>query len=303
MKTGGRLPAWLTKPMTNPAATRLVRETLESHGLNTVCDEAKCPNRVDCFARGTATFMILGDRCTRDCRFCAVSHAGPLPVDAAEPDEVASAATTLGLSFVVVTSVTRDDLPDGGAAQFAATVRAIRSADPSAGIEVLVPDFGGSADAIETVLAAGPDVFGHNVETVERLYPAVRKDARYERSLEVLSHAAASTSGALVKSSLMLGLGETREELRSALADVLAAGVEIIYLGQYLRPSAGHHPVARFVTPEEFDEIASECLSMGFRWASAGPFIRSSYRAHEAVKALGSRRPSFVDSVRRKERA
>jgi lipoic acid synthetase len=288
--------------MTDPAETRLVRETLRSHALNTVCDEAKCPNRVDCFAQGTAAFMILGDRCTRDCRFCAVSHASPLPVDPAEPDEVASAATTLGLDFVVVTSVTRDDLPDGGAAQFAATVRAIRRGAPSAGIEVLVPDFGGSSDAIETVLATGPDVFGHNVETVGRLYPAVRKDARYERSLEVLSRAAASTSGALVKSSLMLGLGETRDELMRALADVLAAGVEIIYLGQYLRPSAGHHPVARFVAPEEFDELAVECLSMGFRWASAGPFIRSSYRAHEAVAALGGRRPAPVESVLGKER-
>jgi len=302
VKTVARLPAWLTKPLTNPAETRLVRETLRSHGLNTVCDEARCPNRVDCFSRGTAAFMILGDRCTRDCRFCAVSHASPLPVDPAEPDEVASAATTLGLNFVVVTSVTRDDLPDGGAAQFAATIQAIRRADPSAGIEVLVPDFGGSVEAIETVLAAGPDVFGHNVETVERLYPAVRKDARYERSLEVLSRAAASTSRALVKSSIMLGLGETREEVRRVLADLLTAGVEIVYLGQYLRPSGEHHPVARFVTPEEFDGFASECLSMGFRWASAGPFIRSSYRAHEAVAALGSRRPAFVDSVRGEER-
>ena len=303
MKTGARLPAWLTKPMADPAETRLVRETLKSHRVNTVCDEARCPNRVDCFSRGTATFMILGDRCTRDCGFCAVAHASPLPVDTAEPDEVASAATTLGLDYVVVTSVTRDDLPDGGAAQFAATIRAIRRADARAGIEVLVPDFGGSSSAIETVLAAGPDVFGHNVETVERLYPAVRKGARYKRSLEVLSHAAAAASEALVKSALMLGMGETREELRRALADVLASGVDIIYLGQYLRPSAEHHPVARFVPPAEFDELASECLSMGFRWASAGPFIRSSYRAHEAVAALGSRSTAPLDSGQGKERA
>ena len=303
MKTGARLPAWLTKPLTNPAETRLVRETLKSHRLNTVCEEARCPHRVDCFSRGTATFLFLGDRCTRDCGFCAISHASPRSVDPAEPDEVASAATTLGLDFVVVTSVTRDDLPDGGAAHFAATIRAIRGANPRAGIEVLVPDFGGSPASIETVLAAAPDVFGHNVETVERLYPAVRKGARYERSLDVLSCAAASTSGALIKSALMLGMGETREELRRALADVLAAGVDIICLGQYLRPSVEHHPVARFVTPEEFDELASECLSMGFRWASAGPFIRSSYRAHEAVAALGKRRPALLDSAQGKEPA
>ena len=303
MKTGARLPAWLTKPLANPTETRLVRETLKSHRLNTVCEKARCPNRVDCFSRGTATFMILGDRCTRDCRFCAVSHASPLPVDPVEPDEVASAATILGLDFVVVTSVTRDDLPDGGAAHFAATIRAIRGADPRVGIEVLVPDFGGSPGPMETVLAAAPDVFGHNVETIERLYPAVRKGARYERSLGVLSRAAASTPGTLIKSALMLGMGETREELRRALADVLAAGVDIIYLGQYLRPSVEHHPVARFVTPEEFDELASECLSMGFRWASAGPFIRSSYRAHEAVAALGKRRPALLDSAQGKEPA
>jgi lipoic acid synthetase len=289
--------------MANPAETRLVRETLKSHRVNTVCDEARCPNRVDCFSRGTATFMILGNRCTRDCGFCAVSHGSPVPVDPGEPDEVASAATTLGLDFVVVTSVTRDDLPDGGAAQFAATIRAIRRANPRAGIEVLVPDFDGSPDGVETVLAASPDVFGHNVETIERLYPTVRKGAGYQRSLEVLSRAAGSSSGTLVKSGLMLGMGETREELGQALADVLAAGVEIIYLGQYLRPSAAHHPVARFVTPEEFDELASECLAMGFRWASAGPFIRSSYRAHEAVAALGKPRPALLDSVQGKERA
>ena len=303
MKTAVRLPGWLTKPMTDPGETRLVRRTLESHRLNTVCDEARCPNRVDCFSRGTATFMILGDSCTRDCKFCAVSHAGPLPLDPAEPDEVASAATTLGLDFVVVTSVTRDDLADGGASQFAATVRAVRASRTGVGIEVLVPDFKGSREAIDVVLESGPDVFGHNVETVRRLYPAVRERARHERSLHVLSQAAASGSGALVKSSLMLGMGETREELEQALADVMSAGAEIVCLGQYLRPSVDHHPVARFVPPEEFDELAVMCRSMGFRWVSAGPFVRSSYRAHEAVAALGKRRPPMDGNMMGKERA
>ena len=300
MKTGARLPAWLTKPMPDPEETRLVRKTLASHHVNTVCDEAKCQNRVDCFSRGTATFMILGDRCTRDCAFCAVSHAGQLPPDPAEPDEVASAATTLGLDFVVLTSVTRDDLPDGGAAHFAATVRAVRAATPGVGVEVLVPDFGGSHDAIDTVLASRPDVFGHNVETVERLYPSVRIAASYERSLDVLAHAASSRSRALVKSSVMLGLGETRQELDRTLADVLAAGAEIICLGQYLRPSAGHHPVERFVPPEEFDELADMCRAMGFGWVSAGPFVRSSYRAHEVVAALGRRRRPTGDSMQKR---
>ncbi len=302
MKTAARLPGWLTKPLSDPAETRLVRKTLESHRLNTVCDEAKCPNRVDCFSRGTATFMILGDRCTRDCRFCAVSHACPLPPDPAEPDEVAHAAATLGLDFVVVTSVTRDDLPDGGASQFAATVRAVRSSRPGVGVEVLVPDFRGSTEAVDAVLESAPDVFGHNVETVRGLYTVVRPGARYERSLEVLSHAAGSGSDALVKSSLMLGVGETREELERALVDVRSAGAEIVCLGQYLRPSLDHHPVARYVPPEEFDELAELCRSMGFRWVSSGPFVRSSYRAQEAVEALRQRRPLMESSMPGKER-
>lgn len=303
MKTAVRLPGWLTKPMTDPEETRLVRRTLESHRVNTVCDEAKCPNRVDCFARGTATFMILGDRCTRDCRFCAVSHAVPLPPDPAEPEEVASAAATLGLDFVVVTSVTRDDLADGGASQFASTVRALRASRAGTGVEVLVPDFRGSTDAIDVVLDSAPDVFGHNVETVRRMYPAVRAGACYERSLDVLSYAASSGSRALVKSSLMLGVGETRKELEQALADVLSAGAEIVCLGQYLRPSVEHHPVARFVPPEEFDELGEMCRSMGFRWASAGPFVRSSYRAHEAAASLRERRAPMESSMLGKERA
>ena len=302
MKTGARLPSWLTKPMPDPEETRLVRRTLESRRVHTVCDEAKCPNRVDCFARGTATFMVLGDRCTRDCRFCAVAHAGQLPPDPAEPEEVAGAATELGLDFVVVTSVTRDDLPDGGASHFADTVRAISSAIPGVGVEVLVPDFGGSTEAIDVVLESGPHVFGHNIETVQRLYAEVRAGASYERSLEVLSHAAAH-SGSLIKSALMLGLGETREELEGALRDVRAAGAEVVCLGQYLRPSREHHPVARFVPPEEFDELGGMCKEMGFKWVSAGPFVRSSYRAHEAAAALGRWRPRAGDGMQGKEHA
>jgi lipoic acid synthetase len=284
--------------MADPAETRLVRETLRSHRLNTVCDEARCPNRVDCFSRGTATFMILGDRCTRDCGFCAVSSAEPARPDPAEPDEVACAAATLGLDFVVVTSVTRDDLEDGGASHFAETVRAVRAARPGAGVEVLVPDFRGSEEAVDAVLESGPDVFGHNLETVGRLYPRVRSGADYERSLRVLSRAATSGSGALVKTALMLGVGETREELERTLSDARDAGVDIVCLGQYLRPTVEHHPVARFVPPEEFDELAEMCLAMGFGWASAGPLVRSSYRAHEAVRALRRRRSSTVTACR-----
>jgi len=289
--------------MPDPEETRLVRKTLKSHRVHTVCDEAKCPNRVDCFSRGTATFIILGDRCTRDCGFCAVAHDGQLPPDPAEPEEVASAAATLGLDFVVVTSVTRDDLPDGGASCFAATVRSLRESRPGVGVEVLVPDFGGSREAVDVVLDSRPEVFGHNMETVERLHREVRPGADYERSLKVLSHAASCDSGALVKSSLMLGLGETREELAQTLRDVRATGVEIVYLGQYLRPSREHHPVARFVPPKEFDELAEICRAMGFAWVSAGPFIRSSYRAHEAAAALSRRWRPVGDGMQGKERA
>lgn len=286
MKSASRLPAWLTKPMPRPSETRLVRTVLASHHVHTVCDEARCPNRVDCFSRGTATFMILGDRCTRDCRFCAVSHAVPEPVDAGEPGEVASVAAALGLGYVVVTSVTRDDLPDGGAAQFAAVVTALRTRIPGVGVEVLVPDFRGLPGPVDTVLSSGPTVFGHNLETVERLYPEVRAGADYGRSLGVLSRAARRGGAALVKSSLMLGMGETRAELRRALTDLLSAGVEIVCLGQYLRPSPSHRPVARFLPPAEFEELEAECLEMGFRWVSAGPFVRSSYRAEDAARAL-----------------
>jgi lipoic acid synthetase len=288
VSTETRLPAWLTKPLSDPREMRPVRRALRAHRVNTVCDEARCPNRVDCFAAGTATFMILGDRCTRDCRFCAVSHGSPRAVDPEEPGSVASAAGALGLDFVVVTSVTRDDLEDGGAGHFASSVAALREVIPGVGVEVLVPDFGGLRSSIETVLESRPDVFGHNIETVGRLYPAVRRGAEYERSLDVLS-VAAGRGGVLVKSAIMLGLGETRAELARTLADLRSAGVDIVYLGQYLRPSSAHRDVARFVPPGEFDELRDVCLSMGFRWASAGPFVRSSYRAREAACATARR--------------
>lgn len=281
-----RLPSWLTKPLSSPSDMRAVRSVLERGGLNTVCDEAGCPNRVDCFARGTATFMILGDRCTRDCRFCAVAHGESGPVDGGEPRAVAEAAKALGLRHVVVTSVTRDDLPDGGAAHFVATIRAIRATLPDAGVEILVPDFAGDAGALELVLEERPDVFGHNVETVQRFYPVVRRGADYRRSLSVLARA--SEARVLVKSSVMLGLGETTPELSETLEDLAASGVDIVCLGQYLSPTRDHHRVARYVPPTEFDELADLCRSMGFKWVESGPFVRSSYKAHEAAMALST---------------
>jgi len=291
-----RLPPWLRKPRPHPARSRRVRDALASFGLNTVCDEALCPNRVDCLSRGTATFMLLGDRCTRDCAFCAVEHGRPVPPDADEPARVARCVRALGLAHAVVTSVTRDDLTDGGAGHFAATVGAVRSAAPSAGVEVLVPDFLGDANAVETVLASRPDVFGHNVETAPRLYASARPGADYRRSLAVLSQAAASGRSGHVKSALMLGLGETRDEIEGVLDDLRAAGVTVVCMGQYLRPSPEHLPVARYVPPEEFDELRAVAEARGFARVVAGPFVRSSY---EADRVAGRTRGAGLATVAR----
>lgn len=282
-----RLPDWLTRPLSDPAMTRKVRRALTDNSLNTVCDEARCPNRAECFGRGTATFMILGDRCTRDCGFCAVRHGEPAAPDAQEPSRVAAAAKALGLRYVVVTSVTRDDLEDGGAARFAATVGEIRREIPDAGVELLVPDFEGDASALDRVIESRPDVLGHNIETVRRLYPGVRRGASYERSLEVLRRIAESRLVHHTKSSLMLGLGESREEVEEALSDLKRAGVGIVCIGQYLRPSPDHLAVERFVPPREFDDLKRHALAAGFDRVFSGPFVRSSYRAEEGPAERG----------------
>jgi lipoic acid synthetase len=310
----GRKPSWLRVKVPPARTFRATAGLLEELRLHTVCDEARCPNKGECFGAGTATFLILGDACTRDCRFCAVSHgAWTGDVDEDEPRRVAQAAARLGLRHVVVTGVTRDDLADGGAAQFADVVRETRAAAPAATVEVLTPDFGGSVAALETVLAAGPDVFNHNVETVPRLYAAVRPQADYGRSLEMLRRAAEwvrgvrpadprpvaargahATVGAggepaaarparpLVKTGLMLGLGETDEEVDAVLRDCVAAGVDVVTIGQYLRPAAGCAPVARYVPPAEFDEWARAGGHLGLT-VVAGPLVRSSYRAGDVL--------------------
>ena len=263
-----------------------MKRLLERLELNTVCEGAKCPNRADCWHDSAAAFLILGDACTRDCRFCAIPHeARPAAPDAGEPARLAEAAAAMGLRHVVVTSVTRDDLPDGGAGHFAATIREIRARVPGATVEVLVPDFRGEAAAIDAVLAARPDIFNHNLETVERLQREVRPQADYRRSLGVLRHAA--DAGARTKSGLMLGMGETDGEVSAALADLRGAGVELLTLGQYLAPSAAHHPVARYVTPAEFDRWRAEALGLGFASVASAPHVRSSYHADELL-TLGS---------------
>ncbi len=261
-----------------------VQALIARGGLHTVCQEARCPNLWECYARNTATFLILGDRCTRDCRFCAVTPGTPEPPDPDEPERVARAAAEMGLSYVVITSVTRDDLADGGAAHFAATLAAVRRRLPKARVEILIPDFQGRLEALSTVIRAAPDVINHNVETVPRLYPRVRPQADYRRSLELLSRVAAS--GIPAKSGLMLGLGEGAEEVRSVLEELHRAGCRILTLGQYLRPSAAHLPVASWVTPEEFERWRRLASAIGFEEVASAPLVRSSYRADRSFEAL-----------------
>jgi lipoic acid synthetase len=248
-------------------------------GLHTVCEEARCPNLGECWGHKTATFMLLGDTCTRNCSFCAVAHGKPLAVDPHEPARVAVAVAELGLQHVVVTSVDRDDLPDGGAEHFAATVEAIHRATPGCRIEVLVPDFQGRLESVATVVASPVSIFNHNVETVPRLYRRVRPGARYGRSLAILEAAGDPAGKRLTKAGLMLGLGEERDELRQVFSDLRAVGCDVLTLGQYLRPSRDQLPVERYLPPEEFAEIGAEAREQGFRHVESGPLVRSSYHA------------------------
>ncbi len=289
-----RLPAWLRSTAPGHPAYFRVRRLVRALRLHTVCESARCPNIGECWGRGTATFMILGAVCTRDCRFCAVPGGLPAAVDADEPERVARAVARLGLRHAVITSVTRDDLPDGGAAHFAATLAALHRRCPETTVEVLVPDFGGDERALATVLAAAPDVLAHNVETVPRLYPAVRPQARYERSLALLARAH-RIGPAATKSGLMLGLGETAAEIGRVLDDLRAVGCRSVTLGQYLSPArAGRLPVARFVPPEEFAAWRQQALARGFAAVESGPLVRSSYRAerHAPPRAGRPGRPA-----------
>jgi lipoyl synthase len=276
-----RLPPWARKGSPLDPSARPLRVLLREERLVTVCEEARCPNLAECFSRGTATFMLLGDRCTRRCGYCSVSTGRPLPADPGEPARVAEAAARLRLRYVVLTAVARDDLDDGGAGQFAATVRAVRARLPAARVEVLTPDFKGDLASLDVVVGARPDVFNHNVEMAPRLFPALRPQGDYARSLAVLRLARALRPGQLTKSGLMLGLGETDAEVRTVLADLRAAGVDIVTLGQYLRPTRHHAPVARYVPPAEFDRWAEEARALGFPTVYSGVFVRSSFNAEE----------------------
>ncbi len=278
-----RHPPWLKVRAPGGPEFAETMATVRELGLHTVCQEARCPNIGECWGHRTATFMLLGDTCTRNCGFCAVTHGRPLAVDPAEPLRVASAVARLGLRHVVVTSVNRDDLADGGAAHFAATARAIKRLLPGCRVEVLVPDFQGNLASVAEVVASPIDVFNHNLETVPRLYRRVRAGARYARSLAVLEAARRAREGLLTKTGLMLGLGETQEELASVFRDLRSIGCDILTLGQYLRPSGEHLPVERYVPPEEFTALGAEALALGFRHVEAGPLVRSSYHAWSHV--------------------
>jgi lipoic acid synthetase len=280
-------PPWLKRRIPSGATYHGVRQILKDTGLHTVCQEAGCPNLGECYSQGTATFLILGDRCTRNCGFCAVAHGTPEPLDQNEPNRVAEAVEKLGLTYVVITSVTRDDLPDGGAAVFSDTIRAIRRRAPGTLVEVLIPDFQGSRESLRTVLEARPDVLNHNIETVPRLYPSVRPGAVYERSVALLKQAREIDPSIPTKSGLMLGLGETSAEVRQVLADLRDAGCRALTLGQYLQPSMDHLPVERFIPPEEFEAWKRLGLAMGFSEVASGPFVRSSYHAQEQFRSLG----------------
>ncbi len=278
-----RHPPWLKVRAPGGPGFAETMATVRELGLHTVCQEARCPNIGECWGHRTATFMLLGDTCTRNCGFCAVTHGRPLAVDPAEPLRVASAVARLGLRHVVVTSVNRDDLADGGAAHFAATARAIKRLLPGCRVEVLVPDFQGNLASVAEVVASPIDVFNHNLETVPRLYRRVRAGARYARSLAVLEAAHGGRDRLLTKTGLMLGLGETQEELASVFRDLRSIGCDILTLGQYLRPSGEHLPVERYVPPEEFTALGAEALALGFRHVEAGPLVRSSYHAWSHV--------------------
>ncbi len=280
------LPPYLRVRLASGAGRAPVERLLERFRLHTVCAGARCPNREECFGRRTATFLILGEHCTRSCRFCAIGGEAPrTPPDPTEPERVAAAARELELRYVVITSVTRDDLPDGGAGHFAAVLAALQQTLPEARTEVLTPDFNGEPEPLQTVLAAGPTVFNHNLETVERLTPQVRCRATYRRSLGVLARARELGAGRIpVKSGLMLGLGETPDEVRRTLYELREAGVTRLTLGQYLPPSARHWPLARYLDPAEFAAYRDYALKLGFHAVAAGPLVRSSYRAEELAE-------------------
>lgn len=283
--TRPRLPEWFKRSLPANAVSAETDAVVRKHGLVTVCEEATCPNRQECWSKKAATFMLMGHACTRTCTFCDVEWTkNPGPLDATEPDRLATAVAELGLRFAVVTSVNRDDLPDGGSKHFAATIAAIRAKSPGTLVEVLTPDFLGKSEPIDTVVAAKPDVYNHNLETISRLYPTVRPQARYRRSLDLLKRVKEQDPTIVTKSGIMVGLGESDEEIRWLMDDLRASNVDIMTIGQYLRPSLEHHDILRFPTPEQFAQYERWGKEVGFKYVASGPYVRSSYFAEEVMK-------------------
>ena len=279
-------PDWLTIRVKNTEERARVEALLEQLSLHTVCEEAACPNLLECFGRRTATFMILGSNCTRNCRFCNVTNASPTPVDEDEPEHLSKAVEKLGLKHVVITSVTRDDLKDGGSTHFANVIRAVQKRTPKVVIEVLIPDFQGDLDSLQTVIDAHPHIINHNIETIKRLYPTVRPQAVYERSLELLDRVSKIDSSIFTKSGIMVGLSETTEEVLQVLRDLRSVNCELLTIGQYLPPSKNHIKLFEYITPETFDYYKVEAQKLGFRFVASAPLVRSSYHADEALKNI-----------------
>lgn len=299
-----RKPDWLRAKLPTSAGYKATREIVDTHDLHTVCKSAQCPNMGECWSRGTATVMILGNICTRSCRFCAIQTGRPTELDLGEPARVAESIAKMNLKYTVITSVARDDLKDGGASVWAATIRAIRHRVPECAVEVLTADFRGQQEYLDVVLDACPDIFNHNMETVQRLQRPIRKTARYDRSLWVLSHA--KSRGFITKSGIMLGIGEKEEEIKEVMHDMVAAGVDILTIGQYLQPTKEHQPIDRWVTPEEFKRWKDYALEIGFGVCESGPMVRSSYHADEqsdVFDVLGRRNEMLARQAAAKEAA
>ena len=285
-KSPRRRPPWIRVRAPSGENYERVRQLMRSKTLHTVCEEAQCPNLGECWGKGTATFLMMGDTCTRSCGFCDIKTGRPSPLDWSEPNRVAESVRAMGLQHVVITSVNRDDRPDGGAPIFAMVIRRIRQLQPGCSVEVLIPDFKGSEMALKIVMDAQPEILNHNVETVPRLFKRVQPQDQYEWALATLENAKAMDPLVLTKSGIMLGLGESLDEVRATMADLASVGVDILTMGQYLQPSKRHLPIERYYTPEEFDALRAQGLEMGFKWVESGPLVRSSYRAAEQVREL-----------------
>ncbi len=285
-----RLPSWLRRKIPLLSECARVEHVIRSRGLHTICREGLCPNRAECYARGKVTFMMLGDTCTRDCAFCSVKSGVPSEPDSGEPGKISEAARELGLEHVIITSVTRDDLPDGGSAFYAEVIEKLKKSKPAPVIEVLIPDFKGNQDALDMVMRADPDIISHNIETIKRFYCTVRKGADYERSLRIISTVKKKGDGIYTKSALMLGLGESEDEVLQTMSDLREAGCDFLAVGQYLRPGKRQIPVRDFISPDKFSWYGQRGYEMGFREVTAGPLVRSSYQENKVAKSRKGRR-------------